>query len=214
MVVFDSVTKHAHFVSTVTTISAARAAHIFLNHVWKHHGLPWKVVSDRGPQFVAEFTRELYRLLGIKLAATTAYHLQGGGQMEQVNQELEQYLQLFINHRQDDWVRLLPFAECQYNNQVHSSTQHPPFLLNTGRVPQMGFEPDQPRSHMESVNEFKDRMTDTLEDVKAALAKLKDDMALYYNRKWTPALEFKAGDMVFLDASDIQTTWPSCKLSH
>ena len=65
----------------------------------------------------------------------------------------------------------------------------------------MGFEPDQPQSHMESVNEFKDRMTDSLEEAKAALAKPKDDMVLYYNRKRTPAPEFKAGDMVFLDAS-------------
>jgi len=116
MVVIDSVTKCAHFVSTVTTISAARAAHLFLNHVWKHHSLPWKVVSDRGPQFVAEFTWELYQLLGIKLAATTAYHPQGDGQTERVNQELEQYLRLFTNQRQDDWVGLLPFAEFQHNN--------------------------------------------------------------------------------------------------
>ena len=80
----------------------------------------------------------------------------------------------------------------------------------------MGFEPDQPQSHMESVNEFKDQMTDTLEleEAKAALAKSKDDMTLYYNWKRTPAPEFKAGDMVFLDASNIQTTRPSCKLSH
>jgi len=198
----------------VPAVSAAGAAHLFLNHVWKHHGLPWKVVSDRGPQFIAEFTQELYRLLGIKLAATTTYHPQGDGQMEQVNQELEQYLRLFTNQRQDDWVGLLPFAEFQYNNQVQSSTQHPPFLLDTGRVPQMGFEPDQPQSRMEPVNEFNDRMTDTLEEAKAALAKLKDDMTLYYNRKHTPAPEFKVGDMAFLDASNIQTTRPSRKLSH
>jgi len=69
----------------------------------------------------------------------------------------------------------------------------------------MGFEPDQPQSCMESVNDFKDRMTDTLEEAKAALAKSKDDMTLYYNQKHTPAPEFKAGDMVFLDASDIQS---------
>jgi len=178
MVVVHSVTKRAHVVSTVTTISAARAAHLFLNHVWKHHGLPRKVVSDRGPQFVAEFTQELYQLLGIKLAATTAYHPQGDGETEWVNQELEQYLRLFTNQRQDDWVGLLPFAEFQYNDQVHSSTQRPPFLLDTGHVPQMGFEPDQPRSHMESINEFKDRMTDSLEEAKAVLAKLKDDMPI------------------------------------
>jgi len=60
MVIVDSITKRTHFVSTVTTISATGAAHLFLNHVWKHHGLPRKVISDRGPQFVAEFTWELY----------------------------------------------------------------------------------------------------------------------------------------------------------
>jgi len=59
---------------------------------------------------------------------------------------------------------------------------------------------------MESINEFKDQMTDALEEEKAALAKSKDDMMLYYNQKCTPAPEFKAGDMVFLDASNIQTT--------
>ena len=78
----------------------------------------------------------------------------------------------------------------------------------------MGFEPDQPRSRVESINEFKDQMKDTLEEAKVALAKSKDDMTLYYNWKWSPALEFKTDDMVFLDASDIQTTGPSKKLSH
>jgi len=57
-------------------------------------------------------------------------------------------------------------------------------------------------------------MKDTLEEAKVALAKSKDDMMLYYNQKQTLAPEFKAGDMVFLDASDIQTTRPSQKLSH
>ena len=81
---------------------------------------------------MAEFMRELYWLLRITLAATTAYHPQGDGQTEQVNQELEQYLWLFINQRQDDWARLLPLAKFQYNNHIHSSTQHSPFLLDTG----------------------------------------------------------------------------------
>ena len=62
MVMVNSITKLAHFVSTFTTISATGDAQLFLNHVWKHHGLPRKVVSDRGPQFIAEFTWELYLL--------------------------------------------------------------------------------------------------------------------------------------------------------
>ena len=73
------------------------AAQLYIWHIWKHHGLPQRVVSDRGPQFVAEFTKEIYWLLGIKLAAITVYHPQGNGQMERINQELEQFLWLFIN---------------------------------------------------------------------------------------------------------------------
>jgi hypothetical protein len=214
MVVVDSVTKRSHFVDTNTTISALGSAKLYVKHIWKHHGLPGKVLSDRGPQFVAEFTRELYRLLGIKLAATTAYHPQGDGQTERVNQELEQYLRVFINQRQDDWDELLPFAEFQYNNHVHSATRQVPFLLDTGRVPRMGFEPGQRRSHVESVNEFKDRMKEALDEAKAALTQSKDDMAKYYDRKRTPAPDYQPGDKVYLDASDIQTTRPSKKLSH
>jgi hypothetical protein len=78
---------------------------------------------------VAEFTQELYRMLRIKLAATTAYHPQGDGQTERVNQELEQYLHHFVNQRQDDWTDLLPLAEFQYNNHIHSSTQHQYFTV-------------------------------------------------------------------------------------
>src|SRR5882724_2271103 len=63
-----------------------------------------------------------------------------GRQTEHVNQELEQYLRVFVNERQDDWDELLPMAEFQYNNHIHSSTQQTPFLLDTGRHPRMGFE--------------------------------------------------------------------------
>jgi hypothetical protein len=68
------------------------------------------MLLDQGLQFVAEFIKELYHLLGIKLAATTAYHLQEYRQMEQVNQELEQYLCLFVNQQKDNWDELLPFT--------------------------------------------------------------------------------------------------------
>jgi hypothetical protein len=216
MVVVDSVTKTSHFIPTFITVSAAGTARLFVQHLWKLHGLPRRVVSDRGLQFIAEFTRELYQMLGIKVAATTAYHPQGDGQTEHVNQELEQYLRLFINQRQDDWVDLLPLAEFQYNNHVHSATQHPPFLLQTGRLPRMGFEPDQRPSNTEFVNEFTERMRSTLEEAKAALVKSKDDMSRYYNQRRMPAPEFRPGDKpeVYLDGVDITTTRPSRKLSH
>jgi transposase InsO family protein len=214
MTVVDSVSKRAHFIPTHTTVTAEGSARLFLHNVWKLHGLPNQVISDRGPQFVAEFTRELYKKLGIKIAATTAWHPQADGQTERVNQELDQFLRIFVNERQDNWLDLLPLAEFQHNNHIHASTQHSPFLLDTGRHPRMGFEPRQRPSHLETVNEFTERMKSTLEEAKAALAKAKDDMARFYNQKRLPTPIYKPGDKVYLDASDIQTTRPSKKLSH
>jgi len=194
MVAVDSAGKCSHFVETVTTVTAARAANIYLRNIWKLHGLPRKVVSDRGPQFIAAFMKELYRLLGIEAAMSTAYHPQTDGQTERVNHELEQYLWLFIGERQDNWYTLLPLAEFSYNNHVHSSTQQMPFLLDTGQHPRMGFEPHQPPSHVEGVNKFTNRMKDTLEEAKSALAKVKDNMARYYNHRCSPAPTFSPGD--------------------
>jgi len=111
MTVVDSVLKQAHFIPMHTTVTAEGAARLFLHQVWKLHSLPKCVVSDQGPQFVARFTRELYRLLGIKLASSTAWHPQTDGQTECVNQELDQYLWLFVNERQDNWYDFLPMAE-------------------------------------------------------------------------------------------------------
>jgi hypothetical protein len=79
MCIVDSLTKCAYFILTHTTINAEGTALLFFKEVWKHHGTPRVVVSDRGPQFVAGFTHELYKLLGIKLAMSTAYHPQTDG---------------------------------------------------------------------------------------------------------------------------------------
>jgi len=134
--------------------------------------------------------------------------------MERVNQELDQYLWLFVNERQDDWYDLLPMAEFQHNNHVYSTTQQTPFLLNTGRLPRMGFKPRQNSSGLETVNEFMERMRTAIKEAKSTIRKAQDDMKRYYDRQRTPAPVFKPGDKVFLDASDIQTTRPSQKLSH
>ena len=82
MVVVDSVSKWAHFVKVVTTITAAGSANLYLRHIWKLHGLPRKVISNQGPQFVAAFMKELFQLLGIEVASSTAYYPQTDRQTE------------------------------------------------------------------------------------------------------------------------------------
>jgi Integrase zinc binding domain len=212
--VVNLVSKRAHFLPTHTTIMAEGAANLFYRHVWCHHGLPRRVVSDCGSQFVADFMTELYRLLGITVALSTAYHPQTDGQTERVNQELEQYLRLFTNEQQSDWDDYLPLGEFSYNNHVHLSMQQTPFLLDTGCHPRMGFEPLEQRSAIEAINEFTDCMAKGLEEAKAALTRAQDEYAKYYDRCRLPAPMFKVGDKVWLDASDIHTTRPLAKLAH
>jgi len=127
---------------------------------------------------------------------------------------LDQYLQLFVNKWQDNWYDLLFIAEFQHNIHIHFATQQPLFLLDTGCIPCMGFEPQQNHSDLEIVNEFMERMRMAIEEAKSAICKAQNDMKRYYNRQRTPALVFKPGNKVFLDASDIHTTYPSQKLSH
>jgi hypothetical protein len=157
---------------------------------------------------------ELYRLLDVKIAALTSYHPKSNGQTEHINQELEQYLHIFVNERQDDWDEWLLMVEFTYNNHIHTSTKHTPFFADTGCHPRMGFEQIERGLNVEAVNNFASRMKDTLSKAWAALAKSKDDMAHYYNQRCKPAHTFAVGDKVFLDSSNINTMQPSKKLLH
>jgi hypothetical protein len=162
MVVVDLAGKQSHFIETVTTITAAGAANLYLYNIWKLYGLPQKVISDCSAQFVALFMKELYRLLRIEAVSSTTHHPQTNGQMEWMNQALEQFLQIFIRKWQDNWYSLLPLVEFLYNSHVHSSMQHILFLLNTGHHPRLGFKPHQPLSKVKAVNKVTKQMRDML----------------------------------------------------
>ena len=91
--------------ATTTSISLNEVARIYQNNIWKIHGIPKKIISDRGPQFASTFMGELYKALEIKRAISTAYHPQTDGQTERINQEIEVFLRHYINYRQDDWTK-------------------------------------------------------------------------------------------------------------
>jgi hypothetical protein len=131
-----------------------------------------------------------------------------------MNQELEGYLWNFISQCQDDWDEMLLSAEFLYNNHVDSSMQQSPFMVDTGRKSRMGFEPQQPRLMLESVNDFADHMAQGLDKAKAALTKAKDEYVMYYNHQHEPIPVFAPGDMVWLDGSNITTNRPLSKLLH
>jgi len=100
LVVVDQLTKMVHFIPTMEKTLVEGLARLFKDNVWKLHGLPESIILDRGPQFATGLMKELNEMLGIKSKLSTAFHPQTDGQTERVNQELEQYLRMFIDHRQ------------------------------------------------------------------------------------------------------------------
>ena len=84
---------------------------IYRDNIWKLHGIPRKVLSDRGPQFALKFMEELTKALRTKRQLSTVYHPQTDGQTERINQEIEMFLQHYVNYQQDDWANWIATAE-------------------------------------------------------------------------------------------------------
>jgi hypothetical protein len=181
MVVVDRFSKMAHFIALVETATAKDAAQAFLKEVWKLHGLPESIISDRNAKWTSEFWEGLCGLLGIKKRMSTSFHPQTDGQTERVNQTLETYLRTFINYDQDDWYSLLPLAEFAYNNSVTQATQLTPFYTNYGYHPKTIWttseESKNPASkaYVHWIKATHDRATQALE-------KTKDNMSKYYDQ--------------------------------
>jgi len=134
LIVIDRLTKMARFLPTKITITSKETAELFLKEIFRHHGLPATIVSDRDPRFTAKFWQALQKALGIKLLMSTAEHPQTDGQAEAAVKVIQKLLKPFVFQGQD-WEELLPTLEFAYNDTMHSSTGQTPFYLNYGYHP-------------------------------------------------------------------------------
>jgi len=192
-----------HFISTTEKMSAEDLAKLFRDNMWKLHSLLESIILDRGLQFVAGIMRELNRMLGIKSKLSIVFHSQTNGQMERVNQELEQYLRMFIDHRQEQWPDWLEMAEFAYNNKAHSSTKISSFKANYRQDPRMGFEMRKKEKY-EGAEKFVTKMKEIQEEAKAALEKAQEEMKKYADRKRGEADKYKVGDLIMLSTKDLK----------
>ena len=192
-----------HFIPTTEKTSVEGLARLFRDNMWKLHGLPESIISDRGPQFVAELIRELNKMLGIKSKMSTVFHPQTNGQTEKINQKLKQYLRMFIDHRQEQWPDWLGMAEFVYNNKVHSSTKTLPFKANYGQDPRIEFEVRKKEKY-EGAEKFVMKMKEIQEEAKVALEKAQGKMKKYIDRKRKKVNEYKVGDLVMLSTKDLK----------
>jgi transposase InsO family protein len=140
MVCIDRLSKMMHCIPLHTNATAEDVSKLYMAHIFRLHGLPKVIVSDRDAKFVGHFWKAFHKILGTKLNMSTAYHPQTDGQTERANRTLEQMLRNFVNYQQDNWDELLPLVEFGYNNHISASTKRTPFEAN------YGFHPHRPSS--------------------------------------------------------------------
>ena len=202
LVVCDRLSKMTHFVATMERTLAEGLARLFRDNVWKLHGLLESIVLNRGPQFTAELMKELNKMLGIETRLSTAFYLQTDGQMEQMNQELEQYLRFFVDHRQKDWPEWLASAEFVVNNKVHMATKVSPFMANYRRELRMGGDIKK-RGKVENAMEFVKRMKKVHEEAGAVLKKVQEGMKTQADKERKETKDWKKGDQVLLSTKNL-----------
>jgi len=133
LVIVDRFTKMIRLKATTTNLLSKGVAKIYRDKIWKIHGIPKTILSDRGPQFTSKFMEGLMRVLGTKRKLSMAYHPQTDRQTERINQEIGTFLRHYVNYKQDDWTEWLAMAEFAYNGKKHAATGKTPFELNFGR---------------------------------------------------------------------------------
>jgi hypothetical protein len=131
-VIVDRFTKSAHFLPMNQKDSAEKLAEIYVKEIVSKHGVPKKIVSDRGSVFTSTFWGNLHAALGSQLDFSTAYHPQTGGQTERTNQILEDMLHACALDFGGSWDEHLPLAEFSYNNSYESSLKAAPFEVLYG----------------------------------------------------------------------------------
>jgi hypothetical protein len=138
-VVVDRLTKRRHLVPCTDQVDGKKLGEMYVKEVFRLHGLPETIVSDREPQFASEFWKHVSERLGIKQRLSTVFHPQTDGQTERINMLMEPYLRNFVNYQQNNWVRWLPLAQFAANNHTLETTNCSASIGNYDCHPQLTF---------------------------------------------------------------------------
>ncbi|KAG2993978.1 hypothetical protein PC121_g21130 [Phytophthora cactorum] len=209
-VVVDRLTKRSHFIPTTKTVSAPDVATLFINNIWRLHGMPPDIVSDRDSKFISSFWSQVFANVGTKLKMTVAYRAQGDDQTERTNRTLGEYLRCFVSPRQDDWDVHLANAELAINSAVNSSIKMSPCETDIGYVPS---NPHTVLAESRSRGlqggrrqgvEFIEHQAAVLRQCQEASEDAQARMADVYDRG-RKEQEFQVGDRVYLSTNNLDT---------
>ena len=203
LVIVDRFTKIIRLKATTTNISSEGIAKIYRDEIWKLHGVPRTILSNRGPQFTSKFMEEFTEVLGTKRKLSTAYHPQTDGQTERINQEIGTFLRHYMNYQQDDWTDWLATVEFSYNDKKHMATGKTSFKLNFGRHPWKGDLMVQ--TGIPWVEEFMKHLQKSWKHAAHAMEEFQKNMKQQFDKKRQNQQELKASDHMWLENKNIQS---------
>ena len=217
MVITDRFSKGVIFEACLD-ITVDTLVYKFLRLIYKNHGLPKSIVSDRGTQFTSTLWKRLCEQLGVTRRLSTAYHPETDGSTERMNQTLEAYLRAYVNYEQDNWADLLFNAELAINNRDAASTGVSPFFLTHGYhlTPlEIGDELSDGQERVSPIlqaDQIVRKLKETREFAEASIAAAQQEQESNINKYRQQAPTYRVGDKVWLDLTNIRTTRENKKL--
>lgn len=197
MVVVDRFSKGAHFIPLSHPFTAVSVAQAYLDGVFKLHGWPKSIVSDRDAVFLSSFWQGLFSLHGTDLLLSSAYHLETDGQTEIVNKCLETYLRCMCGGNEKDWCKWLPLAEWWYNTHFHTASQLTPYEIMYNQVPPLHLPYLAGESANVEVDRSMLRREQMIQVLRGHLLRAQDRMKSQINKHRTDR-SFEVGDWVWL----------------
>ncbi|KAM1133241.1 hypothetical protein ACFX19_043220 [Malus domestica] len=196
-VVIDRLSKYAHFLAIAHPYSATMIAQLFVDHIFKLHGMPNSIISDRDPVFMSKFWKEFFTIQGSKLCFSSSYHPQTNGQTEVLNRCLETYLRCFCSLQPRRWAIWLSWAEWSYNTGYHTATKMTPYEIVYGQPPPLVSFYDSGTTKVASVDQALQERNRVLAVLKANLQAAQNRMKVQSDKKRTERV-FEVGDWVYL----------------
>ena len=215
--IIDRLTKKRYHIACNTKFDFENLTILFMKHVWCRHDLSRIIISNKNSQFISDFWERLCERLSIEAKLSSTWHSKIDDQIERINDIMKQYLRVYVNYNQNDWLEWLLIIEFVKNNTIFNITKVSLFYVNKRFHSRMSVESSKEKSHNRKkvvVDAFAKRMKKLESLLKEQMTMTQVDYEQYVNKIKTFVFMYKVDDMIYLNIENIVTRRFCFKLNH